>query len=147
MAWKEPLEPWLWQAVVTGQEGLKREPCVLKRIGRKAVCSGCVKYQGLCPVEYKFGFSTTFKAISSVSQSCPTLCDPMNCSTPGLPVHHQIPESTQTYVHQVGDVTEPFHPLLSPSHPALNLSQHQGLFQWVSSSHEVAKVLEFQLLT
>ena len=66
MAWKGPLEPWLWQAVVTGQEGLKREPCVLKRIGRKAVCSGCVKYQGLCPVEYKFGFSTTFKAISSV---------------------------------------------------------------------------------
>jgi len=82
---------------------------------------------------------------SSVAQSCPTLCDPMNHSTPGLPVHHQPPESTQTHVHQVGDAIQPSHPLLSPSLPALNLSQHQGLFQWVSSLHQVAKVLEFQL--
>ena len=80
----------------------------------------------------------------SVAQSCPTLCDPMNRSTPGLPVHHQPPESTQTHVHQDGDAIQPSHPLSSPS-PALNLSQHQGLFQWVSSSHQVAKVLEFQL--
>jgi len=82
---------------------------------------------------------------SSVTQLCPTLCDPMNCSTPGLPVHHQLPESTQTHVHRVGDAIQPSHPLSSPSPPALNLSQHQGLFQWVSSLHQVAKVLEFQL--
>ena len=79
---------------------------------------------------------------SSVTQSCPTLCDPMNCSTPGLPVRHQFPESTQTHVHRVSDAIQPSHPLLSPSSPALKLSQHQGLFQWVSSSHEVAKVLQ-----
>ena len=82
---------------------------------------------------------------SSVSQSCPTLCNPMNRSTPGLPVHHQLPESTQTHVHRVGDAIQPSHPLPSPSPPALNLSQHQGLFQWVSFSHQVAKVLEFHL--
>ena len=82
---------------------------------------------------------------SSVTQSCPTLCDPMNHSMPGLPVHHQIPEFTQTHVHQVGDAIQPSHPLSSPSPPALNLSQHQGLFQWVNSSHQVARVLEFQL--
>ena len=81
---------------------------------------------------------------SSVTQSCPTLCDPMNRSTPGLPAHHQLPESTQTHVHWVGDAIQPSHPLLSPSPPALNLSQHQGLFKWVSSSHQVAKLLEFQ---
>ena len=69
----------------------------------------------------------------------------MNCSTPGLPVHHQLPESTQTHVHWVGDAIQPSHPLSSPSPPALNLSQHQSLFKWVSSSHEVAKVIEFQL--
>ena len=82
---------------------------------------------------------------SSVTQSCLTLCDPMNHSAPGFPVHHQLPQSTQTHVHWVGDTMQPSHPLLSPSPPALNLSQHQGLFQWVSSSHQVAKVLEFQL--
>ena len=82
---------------------------------------------------------------SSVTQSCPTLCDPMDCSTPGLPVHHQLLEFTQTHVHWVGDAIQPFHPLFSPSHPTFNVSQHQGLFQWVSSSHHVAKVLEFQL--
>ena len=82
---------------------------------------------------------------SSVAQSCPTLCDPMNRSTPGLPVHHQIPEFTQTHVHRVDDAIKPSHPLSSPSPPAPNPSQHQSLFQWVNSSHEVAKVLEFQL--
>ena len=70
---------------------------------------------------------------------------PMNHGTPGLPVHHQLPEFTQTHVRWVGYAIQPFHPLSSPSPPALNLSQHQGLFQWVSSSHQVAKVLEFQL--
>ena len=66
---------------------------------------------------------------SSVAQSCPALCDPMNRSTPGLPVHHQLPEFTQTHVHRVGDAIQPSHPLLSPSPPAPNPSQHQGLFQ------------------
>ena len=82
---------------------------------------------------------------SSVAQSCPTLCDPMNCSMPDLPVHHQLLEFTQTHVHWVGNVIQPSHPLPSPSPPALNLPQHQGLFKWVSSSHQVTKVLEFQL--
>ena len=82
---------------------------------------------------------------SSVAQSCPTLWDPMDCGTPGFPVYHRIVEFTQTHVHWVGDAIQPSHPLLSPSHPAFNLSQYQGLFQWFSSSHQVAKVLEFQL--
>ena len=89
--------------------------------------------------------SIRFSSFSSVAQSCLTLCDPMNCSTPGLPVHHQLLESTQTHVHWVGDAIQPFHPLSSPSPPALNLSQHQGFFKWVSSLHQVAKVLELQL--
>ena len=80
---------------------------------------------------------------SSVAQWCLTLCDPMDCSTPGFPVHHQLLELTQTHVRQVGDGIQPSHPLLSPSPPAFNLSQHQGLFQRVNSSHQVAKVLEF----
>ena len=85
------------------------------------------------------------QSVSLVTQSCPTLFDPMNHSTPGLPVHHQLPEFTQTHVHWVCDATQPSHPPSSPSPPALNLSQHQGLFQWISSSHQVAKVLEFKL--
>ena len=82
---------------------------------------------------------------SSVAQSSLTLCDPMNCSTPGLPVHHQFPEFTQTHINRVGDPIQPSHPLLPPFPPASNPSQHQSLFQWVNSSHGVAKVLEFQL--
>ena len=78
---------------------------------------------------------------SSVAQSCPTLCDPINCSTPGLPVHHQFLELTQTHTHWVGDAIQPSHPLSSPSPLAPNPSQHQGLFQWVNSSHQVTKVL------
>ena len=83
--------------------------------------------------------------IKSVTQLCPTLCDPMNHSTPGLPVHHQRLEFTQTHVHRVSDAIQPSHPLSSPSPPGPNPSQHQSLFQRVNSSHEVAKVLEFQL--
>ena len=82
---------------------------------------------------------------SSVAQSCLTLCDPVDCSTPGFPVHHQLLEFTQTYVHRVGDAIQPSHPLSSPSPPTFNLSQHQGLFKQVSSPHQVAKLLEFQL--
>ena len=78
-------------------------------------------------------------------QSCPTLCDLMNHNMTGLPVHHKLPEFTQTHVHWVNDAIQPSHPLSSPSLPVFNLSQHQGLFKWVSSSHPVAKVLEFQL--
>ena len=83
---------------------------------------------------------------SSVAQLCPTLCDPMNHSTPGLPVHYQLLESAQTHVHRVDDAIQPSHILSSPSPLAFNLSQHQGLglFQWVSALHQVAKVLEFQ---
>ena len=92
--------------------------------------------QKRCPFNYQF---------SSVAQSCPTLCDPMNHSTPGLPVHHQLLEFTQIHVHQVSDTIQPSHPLLSPSPPAPSPSQHQSLFQWVNSLQEVAKVLEFQL--
>ena len=98
---------------------------------------------------------TIFNVISDVSNSfqfssvqlfsCVWLCNPMDRSTPGLPVHQQLPEFTQTHVHWVGDAIQPSHPLLSPSLPAFNLSQHQGLFRWVSSLHQVAKVLEFQL--
>ena len=99
---------------------------------------------GPCRVQWKQGALTTgppgksppaaidtFSSVqfSSVAQSCPTLCDPMNHSTPGLPVHHQLPESTQTHVHRVGDAIQPFYPRSSPSLPALNLSQHQGLFK------------------
>ena len=87
----------------------------------------------------------SFYHCCSVSQSCLTFCDLMDCSTPGFPVHHQLPEPTQTHVHYIGDAIQPSHPLLSPSPPIFNLSQHQGLFQWISSSHQVAKVLEFQL--
>ena len=82
---------------------------------------------------------------SSVAQSCPALCDPMDCSTPGFPVHHQLPELTQTHVHRVGDTIQPSHPLLSLYLPAFYLSQHQGLLQWVSSLHQVAKESELQL--
>ena len=89
--------------------------------------------------------TTSSAQFSSVTQSCLTLCHPMNCSTPGLPVQHQLPEFTQTHVHQVGDAIQPSHPLSTPSPPAPNPSQQQSLFQWVNSSHEVAKVLEFQL--
>ena len=82
---------------------------------------------------------------SSVTQLCPTLCDPMDCSTPGFPVHYQLPELTQSHVHRVSDAIQPSHLLSSPYPPAFNLSQHQGIFQLVSCSHQVAKVLEFQL--
>ena len=89
--------------------------------------------------------SFLFDQFSSVAQSCLTLCDPMDCSTPGLPVHHQLPELAQPHVHWVSDAIQPSHPVSSLSLPAFNLSQHPVLFQWVDSSHQVTKVLEFQL--
>ena len=87
-----------------------------------------------CPETY---ISAQF---SSVTQSYPILCNPMDCSTPGLPVHHQLPEFTQTHIHWVGNAIQPSHPLSSSSPPAFNLSQHQDLFKWVSFLHQVAKV-------
>ena len=93
----------------------------------------------------KYEDNNSYSQFRSVTQSCLTLCDPMDCSTPGFPVHHQPLELTQTQIHWVGDAIQPSHPLSSPSPPAFHLSQHQGLFQWVSSLHQVVKVLEFQL--
>ena len=84
-------------------------------------------------------------SVSSLTQSCPTLCNPMDCSVPGFPVHEQLLELAQTHVHRVSDAIQPSHPLPSPSPSAFNLSQHQGLSQWVSSSHQVARGLELQL--
>ena len=98
------------------------------------------KAKVFCLVTLKFTIQ-----FNSVAQSCPTLCDPMNCSMPGLPVHHHLQEFTQTHIHWVSDAIQPSHPLSPPSPPAPNPSQHQSLFQWVNSSHEVPKVLEFQL--
>ena len=88
-------------------------------------------------------FWDAFNLCCSVAQSCPTLCNLMDCSTPGFPVLYHFPELAQTHVHQVSDAIEPSHPL-SPSPPALSLSQHQGLFWWVCSSYQVATVLELQ---
>ena len=95
---------------------------------------------------HRFWFLAGFNSICcSVTKLCLTLCDPMDCSTPGFPVLHYLLEFTQTHVPGVSNAIQPSHPLSSPSPPALNLSQHQGLFQWVSSSNQVAKVLELQL--
>ena len=97
----------------------------------------------LLPLTYFFVIP--YAQFSSVAQSCPSLCNLMDCSMPAFPVHHRLLELTQTHVHTVGDAIQTSCPLLSFSPPILNLSQHQGLFQWAVSSHEVAKVLEFQL--
>ena len=112
--------------------------------GSDIVCTNRTLKSKLCLDFSSFSSNLSSLQFSSVGQSCPTLCDPMNRSTPGLPVHHQFQEFTQTHVHWVGDAIQPSHSLLSPSPPAPNPSQHQSLFQWVNSSHEVAKVLEFQ---
>ena len=89
--------------------------------------------------------SQSVQSFSPVIQSCPSLSNPMDCSTPGFSVHHKLPEFAQTHVHRVSDDIQPSHPLFSPSPLAFSLSQHQGLFKWVSSSHQMAKILEFQL--
>ena len=85
------------------------------------------------------------QSVSSITQSCLSLCNPMDCSTPGLPVHYLLLELAQIHVHQVGDAIQPSHPLLPTSPPAFDLSQHQGLFQWVRSSHQVTQVLCFSI--
>ena len=119
-------DPHLWE-----EDASCSAECMPLRLSEKTVCLGGCK---------------TDKTLSSVqSLSHVRLCDPMNHSTPGLPVHHQLLESTQTHVHWVGDAIQLSHPLSSPSPPTFNLSQHRGLFQWVSSLHCVVKVPEFQL--
>ena len=97
-------------------------------------------------ISFHFSACTEFYIVdqfSSVPQLCLTFCDPMDCSTPGFPVFYHLPEFTQTHVHQVGDVIQPSHPMSSPSPPAFDLSQHQGLFQWVSSLHQMDKYWSF----
>ena len=118
----------------------------IQRVALMATCHPDWKTLGNLSVEpfHSSTVSSCYLQFSSVAQSCPTLCDPMDCSTPGLSVLHQLLELTQTHVHWVRDAIQPSHPLSSPSPPAFNLSQHQGLFQWVSSSHQVAKELELQ---
>ena len=98
--------------------------------------------KGVCHTLKKPIFYYQFR---SVAQSCPTLCNPIDCSTPGLPIQCQLLEFAQTHVHWVGDAIQPSDPLSFPSPPTLHVSQHQGLFKWVSSSYQVAKVLECQL--
>ena len=112
------LFPWRYHTTLTGL--LSAFQLFQLFFGLSALASKCL-----------FSFSSS----SSVPQLCLTLCNPTDCSTPGFPVHHQLPEPTQTHVHCIGDAIQPSHPLLSPPPPAFNLSQHQGLFKWVSSSH------------
>ena len=144
-----PIHLWYSFTFIPGEEG-PFSGCLLMigwRSGMQGLCcflslgAAVLLFQSLGPNKLLH----PLLQISSVAQSCPTLWDPVNCSMPGLPVCHQLPEFTQTHVHQVGDAIQPSHPLLSPSPPAPSPSQRQGLFQWINSSHEVAKVLEFQL--
>ena len=145
---------WLWNEVTTGLYIL-RVFFPLNPVGFTIVIliSGNLTYALKTPhllsftavIRLNFIFPSCSVQFSSVTQLCLTLCDPMNRRTPGLLVHHQLPKSTQTHVQWVGNDIQPPHPLSSPSPPALNLSQHQGLFKCVRSLHPVAKVLEFQL--
>ena len=102
-------------------------------------------YFSICKLHYMWLLLFRAVQFSLVAQLCLILHDPTDCSAPGFPVHHQLPELAQSHVHWVSDAIQPFHPLLSPSPPAFSLSQHQGLFQWVSSLHQLAKVVELQL--
>ena len=108
----------------------------------------CVLFKGynqsLKTLKYLMSILFSIDLFSSVTQSCPTLCNPIDCSTLGVPVHHELPEPTQTHIYSPGDAIQPFHTLSSPSPPTFNLSQDQDLFQWVSSSQQVAKLLGFQ---
>ena len=124
--------------LLEGEQSLKR--CYIK------MCCGMEYYSVIERMKYCYVIATWMDLqFSLVVQSCLTLCDPMDCSTPGLAVHHQLLEFTQTHVHWVGDVIQPSHPLSSPSPSAFSLSQRQGLVKWVSAMLQVAKVLEFQL--
>ena len=114
------------------------------RVGCHALLQGIFLTQGLNPgLLHHLNWQADSLPLGSVAQLSPTLCNPMDCSTPGFLVLHQLPELTQTHVHRVGDAIQSSHPLSSHSHPAFNLSQHQGLFQGVSSLHQVAKYWSF----
>ena len=136
-----------------GPPGLLRLPLPVFSLEKMPLGTKLVILQSLSHFVYLFSKITVRSSVvhslhvqfSSVAQSCLTLCDLMNRSMPGLPVHHKLPGFTQTHVHQVGDAIQPSHPLSSPPPPAPNPSQHQGLFKWITSSHQVAKVLEVQL--
>ena len=121
LSWRIPLGRGPWQATVHGVARVGHDLVTNPHLGSLSNCSCC-----------------------SLAKSCPTLCDHMHCNMPSFPVLHYLLKFVQTHVHWVGDVIQPSHPLLPPSLPGLNLSQHQGLFQWVRSSHQVAKVLEPQ---
>ena len=133
-----------WPSVCdsNGKYGSEKSCHYRKQKSYQKVIWSCPRDTGTC---LKSLLGIKRNQFSSVAQSCATPCDPTNHSTPGLPVHHKLPEFAQTHAHRVGDAIQPSHRLLSPSPPAPNPSQHQGLFQWVNSSLEVAKVLEFQL--
>ena len=120
-------------------------PLITHKLLQYSVFSTMASAQVLCLRIKTNSLNVSWVQFSSVTQSCLTLCDPMNRSTPGFPVHHHLSEFTQTQVHWVSDAIQPPHPLSSPFPTAPNPSQHQSLFQWVNSFHEVAKVLEFQL--
>ena len=146
---------WQWAGILRVRTAVRRY-CTSSQIAELSASVVLIQGAGSIKVSSKltssdvFGISayslrTISVQFSSVAQSCPTLCDPMNRSTPGLPVHHQLPEFAQTHIHRVSDAIQPSHPLSSPSPPVPNPSQQQSLFQWVNSSQEVAKVLEFQL--
>ena len=125
-----------------GKETLyKRVISVLVRLFVMTVTFTCVSES--CPTPTFISGMIWLEGL--VAKSCPTLCNPMKCSTPGFPILQHLLEFTQTNVHWVGDAIQPSHPLSSPSPPAFNLSQHQGLFQWFSSLHQVTRVLELQL--
>ena len=157
MTFKTPHEfPWLFLSLLFSCHWVSCSsnsgPLAVPYIFSKLPLPQCSKCYSLCLEYSSLSFlpiisSPPFSSVQfiSVAQSCRALCDSMNRSTPGLPVHHQLPEFTQTHVHRVCDAIQPSHPLLSSSSPSHNPSQHQGLFQWVNSSREVAKILEFQL--
>ena len=130
---------WTWVWASSGSWWWTGRPGVLQSMGSQRI-----GHDWMTELNWRF-WTRLLKVKVKVAQLCLTLCDPMNHSTPGLSVHHQLPESTQTHVHRVSDAIQPSHLLSSPSSPALNLSQHQGLSQGVSSSHQVAKGLELQL--
>ena len=131
------------QKIFQNRETYRKDKTWGNKRNRKQKLLANLNYQNRQNIFAKL--SKLLTEFSSVSQSCPTVCNPMDCSTPGLPVHHQLWEFTQTHVHWVGDAIQSSHPLSWPSPPAFNLSQHQGLFKWVSSSHQVAEILELQL--
>ena len=138
--WELVMDREAWRAAVHGVSQELRHDWATELTDFYIVLQMCTDH-----ILYIHSLTDAFSQFSSVAQFCLTLCGPVDCSTPGFPVHHQLPELTQIHVHWIGDAIQPSHPLLSPSPLAFSLSQHRYLFQWVSSSHQMAKVLELQL--